>query len=171
MKNLILLLVLVSGLLAGYLVGDYRGRDAREALGKAIEAGKALDAERMTTISRLKTELEGIDEEHRRSLAAIRADNDTRVARWRNTKSNLADAMKRATATLAESDDRLESLAIQRDSASGADKARIAQEIAHLRTEQENLRQESTGNACLQARAPRSVFEALNETKVAESRR
>lgn len=171
MKNFLLLSVLVSGLLAGYLVGDYRGKNAREALGKAIEAGKALEAERLATISRLKTELEGIDEEHRRNLAAIRADNDAKVARWRNTKSNLADSMKRATVAFAESDDRLKSLAIQRDNASGADKARLEQEIARLRTEREFLRQESTGNACLQARAPRSVFEALNETKIAESKR
>ncbi|OIR04235.1 hypothetical protein GALL_137170 [mine drainage metagenome] len=170
MKNFILLLVLVSGLLAGYLVGDYRGRDAREALDKAIETGKTLDVERMTTISRLKTELEGIAEGHRQELAAIRKDNDVKVARWRGTKSNLADTMKHATAALAESDDRLKSLAIQRDGASGTDKARFEQEIARLRTEQETLRQESTGNACLQARAPHSVFEALNETKVAESK-
>ena len=168
MRNFILLLALVSGLLAGYFIGDYRGRDAREALNKAIETGKTLDAERMTTISRLKTELEGIDEEHRQELAAIRKDNDSRVERWRSARSNLADTMKHATAALAESDDRLKSLAIQRDSVSGTDKTRLEQEIARLRTEQEAQRQESAGNSCLQARAPHSVFAALNETNVAE---
>jgi peptidoglycan hydrolase CwlO-like protein len=166
MRNFILLLVLVSGLLAGYFIGDYRGRDAREALSKAIETGKTLDAERMTTISRLKTELEGIDEGHRQELAAIRKDNDAKVARWRSTKSNLADTTKHAAAALAESDDKLKSLATQRDSASGAEKIMLEKEIARLRTEQEALRHESAGNACLQARAPRSVYEALNETKV-----
>ena len=170
MKNFILLLVLVSGLLAGYLVGDYRGRDAREALDKAIETGRTLDAERMTAISRLKTELEGIDAEHRQELAAIRRESDSRMARWRSTKSNLPGAINHAAAALAESDDRLTLLATQRDRASGAEKTRLEREIARLRTEQETLRQESTGNACLQARAPHSVFEALNETKVAENK-
>jgi chromosome segregation ATPase len=170
MRNFILLLVLVSGLLAGYFIGDYRGRDAREALGKAIETGKTLEAERMTTISRLKTELESIDEKHRQELAAIRKDNDARMAGWHRTKSDLANTITHTTATLAESDNRLKSLISQRDSASGAEKAKIELEIARLQKERENLRQESAGDACLQARAPHSVFEALNETKVAESK-
>jgi hypothetical protein len=168
MRNFILLLVLVSGLLAGYFIGDYRGRDAREALGKAIETGKTLDAERMTTISRLKTELEGIGEKHRQELAAIRKDYDAKVARWRRTRSDLAQSITHTTASLAESDNRLKSLISQRDSASGAEKAKIEQEIARLQKEREDLRQENAGDACLQARAPRSVFEALNATNVAE---
>lgn len=168
MRNFILLLVLVSGLLAGYFIGDYRGRDAREALGKAIETGKTLEAERMTTISRLKTELEGINEKHRQELAAVRKDNNAKVAGWRRTKSNLANTITHTTATLAESDNRLKSLISQRDSASGAEKPKIELEIARLQKEREDLRQESAGDACLQARAPHSVFEALNETNVAE---
>lgn len=130
MRNFILLLVLVSGLLAGYFIGDYRGRDARETLGKAIETGKTLEAERMTTISRLKTELESINEKHRQELAATRKDNDARMAGWRRTKSDLANTITHTTATLAESDNKLKSLISQRDSASGADKAKIELEIA-----------------------------------------
>lgn len=169
MRNFILLLVLVSGFLAGYFIGDYRGKDAREALDKAIETGKSLDAERMTAISRLKTELEGIGEKHRQELAAMRKDNDTRVAKWRRTRSDLAQSITHTTVTLAESDNRLRSLINQRDSANGAEKAKIELEIAHLQKERKDLRQEIAADSCLQARVPHSVFEALNETNVAES--
>jgi peptidoglycan hydrolase CwlO-like protein len=167
MRNFVLLLVLVAGLLAGYFVGDYRGRDAREALKKAIETGKTLDSERETAISRLKTELEGINEKHQRELSAIRKQNDSKVAEWRRTKESLENAIKLTTAKLNASDGQLKSLVNQRDGATGTEKARLNLEIERLKKEQANLRQEIEGSACLQARVPHGVFDALNETIVA----
>ncbi len=167
MRNLTLLLVLVSGFLSGYLISDYLNRDAREALKKAIETGKTLDAERETAISRLKTELDGINEKHHRELEAVRKDTDSRMAGWRRTKDGLDDDIKRSTAKLSESDTRLKSLTNQRDGASKTDKAKLDLEIERLRKERDDLRREIEGSACLQARLPHSVFEALNEANAA----
>jgi hypothetical protein len=167
MNKYILLLVLFSGLLAGYFIGDYRGKDAREALNKAIETGKTLESERETAITKLKTELEGINEKHQQEISAIRKDNDARVAEWRRTKDGLENTIKLTTAKLTASDVRLKSLVSQRDGATGADKTRLDQEIARLKNEQLGLRQEIEGSACLQARVPNSVFDALNEVIVA----
>ena len=164
MRNLILLLVLGSGFLSGYLIGDYRGKNAREALQKAIETGKTLDAERETAISRLKTELDGINETHRQELEAIRKENNSRIALWRRSKSGLNEQIRRSTANLDSANTRLATLTTQRNGASGADAARLDMEIERLRKEREGLRREIDGNTCLQTPIPNSVFEALNET-------
>lgn len=170
MRNLTLLLVLVSGLLSGYLIGDFRGKDAREALQKAIETGKTLDADRETTIARLKTELDGINAKHHRELDAIRKISDAKAAEWRRTKDGLDDDIRLSTAKLAASDTRLKALTTRRDAASGADRARLDQEIERLRNERDELRREIEGSACLQARVPHGVFDALNVANAAGSK-
>ena len=166
MKNLVTLVVLVTGLLAGYFVGDYRGKDAREALKKAIETGKTLDSERNAAIASLKTELAGINEKHQREIAAIRKDNDAKVAEWRRTKESLENNIRVTTAKLDASDGQLKSLVTRRDGTSGAEKAGLDLKIENLRKEQAKLRQEIESTACLQARVPNSVFDALNEATV-----
>jgi hypothetical protein len=128
MRNLTLLLVLVSGLLAGYLIGDYRGKAAREALRKS---------------------------------------SDLKAAAWRHAKDGLDKNIRRSAATLAASDGKLQSLVAQRDAAAGADQARLELEIGRLRKERDELRREIEGSACLQARVPHSVFDALSEANAA----
>jgi len=170
MRNFILLLVLISGILSGYLIGDYRGKDAREALQKAIATGKTLDTERAAAITQLKTELDTLDDKHRRELETLRKDNAVKIAEWRHNKDTLEEKIKRNTAQLSESDTRLKSLAAQHDGTSGTEAAKLDLEIARLHKEREELRREIEGNACLQARIPHSVLDALNETKIAEKK-
>ena len=164
MRNFILLLVLCSGFLSGYLVGDYRGKNARDALQRAMETGKTLDAERETTISRLKTELDSINETHRQELEAIRKENNSRIALWRRSKGGLNEQIRRSSVDLYLANTRMASLTSQRSVANGADATRLDMEIGRLRKERDNLRSEIDGNTCLQTPIPESVFEALNET-------
>lgn len=163
MNKFILLLVLLSGFLSGYFIGDYRSRAARETLWKATETGKVLDTERDITIAKLKTELGDISNKHQNELYAIRKDNETRTTEWRRAKDALDNRIKRSSAQLTASDSKLKSLANLREEASGNEKDALDQEIAQLRKRRENLRREIEGNACLQAQVPHSVFEALNE--------
>ncbi len=170
MKNLILLLVLVSGFLSGYLIGDYRGKAAREALQKAVETGKTLDADRETAIAKLKTELNGINEKHHRELEATRKISDAKVAGWRRTKNGLDDDIRLSAAKLVVSDAKLKSLIAQRDGASETGRAELDLEIERLRKERDELRKEIEGNTCLQARVPHGVFDALQVAKAAGSK-
>jgi hypothetical protein len=170
MKNFTLLLVLVSGFLSGYLIGDYRGKAARETLQKAIETGKTLDADRETTIARLQTELEGVNDKHYRELDAIRRNSASKAAEWRRTKNGLDDDIRLSTAKLVVSDAKLKSLIAQRDSASGTDRAALDLEIERLRKERDELRKEIEGNTCLQARVPHGVFDALQVAKAPGSK-
>jgi chromosome segregation ATPase len=167
MNKFILLLVLVSGLLAGYMVGDYRGKDARAALNKAIETGNTLGAERETAITNLKTELNGINEKHQRELDAVRKANDIRKTEWQCAKESLDASNKRLNAQLADSDNQIKSLVAKRDAASGAEKASLDQEIARQQNTLADLRREIQGNTCLQTQLPNSVFNAMNEAKTA----
>ena len=170
MNKYILLLVLISGILSGYLIGDYRNKDAREALKKALETGKTLDTEREAAITRLKTELDSITNRHRRELEAIRKSNAAKIAEWRRARDGLNDQIKHSSARLAASDNRLKTLAARRDAASGAERTKLDLEMANLRKERDDLQREIEGNACLQTRVPLSVSEALNETHIAGSK-
>lgn len=170
MRNITLLLVLISGLLAGYLIGDYRGKAARTALNQAIETGKTLEQEHQTTITQLKMELEGINEKHRRELDGIRAANASRSAEWQRSKRNLDDRIRLSAAKLAESDIWMKSLTNQSNNASGAEKTRLEQEITRLKQEQNALRAEIESNSCLQARVPQTVFAALNDKHSGEKK-
>jgi hypothetical protein len=161
MKNFTLLLVLVSGFLSGYLIGDYRGKAAREALQKAIETGKTLDADRDTTIARLKTELDGVNDKHYRELEAIRRNSASKAAEWRRAKNGLDDDIRLSSAKLVVSDAKLKSLIAQRDGASVTDRAALDLEIERLRKNRDELRKEIEGNTCLQAQVPHGVFDAL----------
>jgi chromosome segregation ATPase len=163
MNKFILLLVLISGFLSGYLIGDYRSKNARETLKMAFETGKTLDSEQEAAIAQLRTQLDGINNKHQRELDTIRKENALKVAEWRRTKDTLDDKIKSANASIEESDTRLKALVAQRDGSSGTEEAGLNLEIARLRKERENLRREIEGNACLQARVPHSVFNALGD--------
>ncbi|BCK87296.1 hypothetical protein MIZ01_1068 [Sideroxyarcus emersonii] len=164
MKNLTLLLVLVSGLLAGYQIGDYRGKHAREALQQAIETGKSLDLERRTALTRLEHQLDDINANHRQQLEAIRRNSANREAAWHRARNELGEQATRSKAQLAATDSRLEALTARRNSATGDEQASLDQQIARLQQERNELRSEIEGNACLQTRVPHGVAEALNET-------
>jgi chromosome segregation ATPase len=167
MRNFVLLLVLISGFLSGYLIGDYRGRIARESLKKAVDTGKTLDSEREATITQLRKELEGINDKHLRELETVRKNSAAKAAEWRREKDSLGDKIKLTTAKLNDFDTQLKSLAAKRDGASAAEKAGIDLEISRLRKERDDLRREVEGNACLQTVVPHSVSETLNEESIA----
>lgn len=163
MRNLILLLVLVSGLVAGYFVGDYRGKAARQALEQAIETGKALEAERQQTLSKLKADLDAINQKHDQALDAIRQEAEAKTAQWQRTKAELDDTIKRQNAKAGELGKKLADATTRRDGAAGAEKERLGQEVERLRAELERVTRERDGNACLATRVPSSVLDALNK--------
>lgn len=165
MKNFTILLVLVAGLLAGYLIGDYRGKHARAALQQAIETGKTLEIERHTELTRLERELDDINATHRQELEAIRRNNAAREAAWRRTRNELNEQTDRTKAQLAATDSRLEALTAKRNATTGNEKTGLDQQIARLQHERDELRSEIEGNTCLQTRVPHGVAEALNEAR------
>jgi chromosome segregation ATPase len=164
MNKFVLLLVLISGFLSGYLIGDYRGRGARETLRMAAETGKTLDSEREAAIAKLKTELGSINDKQQRELDNVRLENAIKASGWRRTKEALDEKIKRTNSRIAESDAQLKALVEQRDAATGTEEAKLTQQIAQLRKEREELRREIEGNTCLQTKVPSSVFDALNQT-------
>lgn len=167
MNKYILLLVLVSGFLSGYFIGDYRGSAARETLKLATETGKTLESERELSIARLKTELGAVNDRHRLELDQVRRESAAKMSEWRRTKDALDDRIQRTTSRITESDTQLKALVERRDGASGTEEAKLNLQIAQLRKEREELRREIEGNTCLQTKVPRSVFNALNETHMA----
>jgi len=161
MRNLLLLLILISGLLAGYLIGDYRGKAARAALEQAIETGKTLDSTRQAAIAKLETELRSIDAKHQQALEESRKEYDSKAAEWQREKAGLDDKIRRLNIKRTANDAELKILNEKLGSATGADKEKLEREIERLRITQGLLAQQIEGNACLKVPVPQSVHEAL----------
>ena len=161
MRNLLLLLILISGLVAGYFIGDYRGKSARQALEAAIKTGEKLDTERRDAIAKLEMELRSIDAKHRLALEESRKEYDSKAAEWQREKAGLDDKIRRLNVKRVANDAELKILNEKLGSASGAEKERLEREIERLRITQGLLAQQIEGNACLKIQVPQSVHDAL----------
>lgn len=162
MRNLLLLLILISGLVAGYFIGDYRGKEARKALQEAIDKGNQAKAEQQKAILQLETQLRGIGETHQQELEKIRNDYDSKSAEWQREKARLNEKISRLNAQRSVNETKLKTLNEQLINASGPEKERLQREIELLRIRQIELSQQIEGNACLNVRVPQSVHDALS---------
>jgi DNA repair exonuclease SbcCD ATPase subunit len=162
MKNFTLLLVLVSGLLAGYFVGDYRGRAARDALQKAVATGRALNAELESSSTRLKGQLDLIQKQHARELQGSREEYDRKLAEWERVKASMDKTIQRQHEATAEADARLQVLMSRLENAKGTSAVQVAQEMEQVRRERDAMRREMAGNVCLKTPVPEGVVETLN---------
>lgn len=162
MRNLLMLLVLLAGGLAGYLIGDYRGKAAREALQETIDKGNLALAEQQKTSLQLETRLREIGNTHQEELEKIRSDYDARATEWQREKTGLNAKIGRLTAERSINASRLQTLDEQLKNASGVEKESLLREIELLRIRQIELSQQIEGNACLNVRVPQSVHDALS---------
>lgn len=172
MRNMILLLVLISGFAAGYWLGDYRGRDARKALAAAVETGKTLEQERQTSKVKLETELAAIDARYQREQQNSRQLYDVKAEQWLQTKTQLDQTIAAQNRKVLQLNQRINELALKRnenlmaDKTAKSDSLALEQQIAKLRDERDSLIREADGNACLLKPVPHSVLEALNDFAV-----
>lgn len=164
MRNLILLLVLISGALAGYFVGDYRGKEARKALELAIETGKTLESERQATLTKLKTELDGINEKHQQELDTSRKEYATKEAEWQSIKSGLNGTISNLKEKRDKDMSELKHLLEQLDGATGPERAALEQKIAALRRELDGVKLKLDSNLCLDMPVPSKIIDLLNGT-------
>ena len=170
-RNIVLLLVLVTGLVAGYFIGDYRGRAAREALQKTIATGQSIDDELRTANASLKAELERVNGRHAQDIERLRAEYSENSVEWQQTKRGLDGTIRLQHARLVALNRSLDELIAQLGRSHGAEKAQLEQKIAILRNDIDFLLREANGNACLQTQVPNSVIETLNGTDKAGSNR
>jgi len=171
LRNIILLLILISGLVTGYFIGDYRGKAAREALEKTVKAGQSLDDELRTANASLKAELIGVNDKHTLEMDRLQAEYNRNSADWQRTRSSLDETIKRQNSRLAELNGALGELMARLGRSAGAEKAQLEQKIAMLRQDIDALLKELNGNVCLKARVPDKVVETLNGTSQIGSNR
>lgn len=161
-RNIVLLLVLVTGLVAGYFIGDYRGREAREALEKTIETGHSIDDELRTANATLKAELEGVNGKHAQDIERLRAEFSENSVEWQHTKSGLDGTIRLQNSRLVALNRALGELIAQLGQSHGAEKVLLEQKIAILKNDIDFLLHEVNGNSCLKTQVPDSVIETLN---------
>jgi DNA repair exonuclease SbcCD ATPase subunit len=161
MRNLLLLSILLAGGMAGYLIGDYRGKSAREALAQTIETGKKLDQERQTAIAKLETDLNSINEKHQQEIEESRKEYDTKSAEWQREKAGLTRKIGRLKTEYAEKAAELKKLIGQLDGTTGTAREELERKIERLQTELGLISSQIEGNACLSVQVPQSVHDAL----------
>lgn len=165
MKNFVRLLMLVSGLLAGYFVGDYRGSETRRALEEAVRMGQSLDRELQESHATLQAELSGVSRRHAEELASLRTEYARKSAEWQQTRQGLDATIHYQSTKLAAHNRMLDELLEQLGSTDGAERAGVEQKIAILRSDIDGLLRELNGNACLKTAVPHSVLDSLNGTR------
>jgi predicted nucleic acid-binding Zn-ribbon protein len=163
-KNLVRLLVIVLSIAGGYFIGDYRGKEARKALERAMETGKAVVREREATIAALRKDLDAINGKYDRDIDAMRHDYTARTAAWEREKSALDETIGRMKTDL---DERKRNIAGLKEklakSTDDAEKKGLEQEVARQEHIIADLERRVDGNVCLQIQVPRSVLDALGE--------
>jgi DNA repair exonuclease SbcCD ATPase subunit len=162
MRNLLLLLILLAGGLAGYLIGDYRGKAAREALQEAVDKGNLALTEQKKAMLQLETRLRDIGDTHQQELEKIRTDYDAKSAEWRREKAGLTEKINKLRSVYAEKAAELERLIGQLDGVTGTAREALESKIERLQTELGLISLQIEGNACLGVRVPQSVHDALS---------
>lgn len=164
MKSILLILVLISGVISGYFIGDYRGKASRIALAKAIEAGQVALKEREASLVLLKRDLETVNVKYKEDLAKLGVDYEKRTAEWERTKSTLDDTISTQNKKLAELNGDLAQLLVSVGAATGSDKKQIEKKIEFLTKTIASLRGNLDANLCLKMPVPHEVLVALGQS-------
>lgn len=162
MKNVVLLLILISGFVSGYFVGDYRGKEARQALKDVLRTGQSIDEELRSANTHLKSELATVDDKYKQDMATLNSEYRDKSVEWQRTKDRFDDTIRRQNARLAELNGVLGELIKKLGRSEGTDKTQLEQKITILRNDIDALLREMNGNACLKAQVPPGVIDVLN---------
>lgn len=164
MKSIALILVLIAGAVSGYFLGDYRGRESRIALEKAIETGKIALKERDASVALLKRDLDAINSKYNEDIAQLNIDYEKRTAEWEHTKSVLDETIGKQSKKLAELNSDLAQLLVAAGAATGSDKKQVEKKIESLTKTIASLRGNIDANLCLKTPVPLEVLNAIGQT-------
>lgn len=162
MRNLLLLLILIAGGMAGYLIGSYRGKAAITALEQVIETNKRLIEEQKKTMDDLRLTLGNIARIHQEELDKTNQEYELKRDNWQRQISGLNQTIKEQKSKHAKLDAQLKNLIGQLNGATGARKEEIEREIAELNKELGALLQQIESNTCLTVLLPPIVHETLS---------
>ncbi len=162
-RNIILLIVLVSGLVAGYFVGSYKGREAMEALEKEKALQETLKKDHDAIQAGLQQKLGAVEDQRKSQLEEAQKKYQDQSAQWEKSKANLDATIKKQTVLLANTNRDIDSLVKKLPTATGAERAKLEAEIARLRQQAQSIQVEADGTRCLQVQAPRAVIDALGK--------
>lgn len=163
MRNVILFLVLSCGIIAGYYVGSYRGRDAIEALAKEKALQATLKKDHDAIQAGLQQKLGAVEEKRKNELDEAQKKYQSESAQWEKSKANLDATIKKQTAQLANTNRDIDTLVKKLPTATGAERAKLEAEIARLRQQAQSIQVEADGTRCLQVQAPHDVIDALGK--------
>jgi multidrug resistance efflux pump len=165
LKSILLSLAIVISLVAGYFIGDYRGKSAREILEKDIAMGKAIEKQRNAEITSLKTELNNIKKNYDRDIKTIREDYEQRSADWERTKSGLSTTIQKQENELNKANMRITQLKGDIAKLPLGKRAELEREIAQLEKQRNQLQRQIEGNRCLKIQVPQSAIDSLSSTQ------
>ena len=171
MRNTVPLLVLISGFISGYFIGDYRGEAARLALENATKTGQSLEHELHAANTSLKNDLDALNARYKRDIEKLNGEYYAKSVEWQRIKMGLDDTISRQNSKLAELNSALNELVVRLGGASGVEKVALEQKIALIKKDIDELLREINGNACLEQQVPHSVLDTLSGANQVGSRK
>lgn len=163
MQNILLAVVLIVGLVAGYFIGDYRGKAARGDLEQKIATSESLSNNLAEINDGLRRDLGNIEKRRKAELDKSRKDFEARTAEWESDKAGLKERIKELRGVLGTSDQKIDSLKKQLASApSVEEKIRLENELELERKKNQETTARLEGEKCREVSVPQGVLDVLN---------
>lgn len=163
MQNIILAVVLILGLGAGYFIGDYRGKAAQETLKQEIATRESLSKKLAEINDGLRRDLGDIEKKRQAELDESRKAFEARTAEWASDKAGLKERINKLSGVLGASDQKIDSLKKQLASApSVEEKKRLEDEVEIERKKNQEITARLEGEKCREVAVPQGVLDVLN---------
>jgi hypothetical protein len=165
-RNIILLVVLIAGGVAGYFIGARNGQDAKEALAKLEEATKLGEAEHKKTTAELQAQVTSLTTKFEADKKQINADysakQDKLSALLGSRDKTIKDLKDRRSGDQSEI---VRLRAHMNDPMSAAEKQANLERIAQLEKDRRDTVLAMRGEQCLAVAVPKDNLATLQENK------
>jgi chromosome segregation ATPase len=165
MRNLVLIVAMVAAGLAGFFLGGWSGRDAKEALARVEASARESEAQYQKTTKDLQAKLAALGSEHEQATQKIKDDfkkqedafasavkvRDQRIVDLQRSRQGIQAEIADAKARLAAAKTEADRLAAQAD-------------IGKLQKKEEVVVATVEGEQCANVKVPPSLLTALGVT-------
>jgi wobble nucleotide-excising tRNase len=160
-RNVILGIVLVAGLIVGYFAGSWSSKGAKEAL--RLEEQRSAEAKKESELAQktLQEKMTALVAEHNGRVETITREKSDALTQLETERKGRSKAIQEASAAKTALDKRIEELNKLRNAAQpgSADKKNIEAEMGRLAAENAALQQRVTGLECGKVPLPKETLD------------
>jgi chromosome segregation ATPase len=160
MNNLVVLVVAVAALVAGWFVGSSSGREAKEALARAEAAGQSAKSEHDKAVGVLNQRLASLTGDYEREKQKLDADHSRQSREFDAILAKRDGRIAELTRARGETQAEVQRLKDAIAAAPPAERERLQRELDRRQGEQKTQETQIAGLQCLEVPVPPDVLVA-----------